>query len=244
MITQFRSIFDVFLPRKCSGCKEVLQSDETSICKICLTLLKPVNEDMIKREFEKDFLPSDIISNFTSLFLFEKDSILQQVIHEIKYNKQFNTGITFGKMFAEKHINLLEKWSIDLIIPIPLHHLKKAERGYNQSDFFAKGIAKESKIKLSTNAVKRIRYTESQTGFNKLEREENMANAFKVKKEKLIDGRNILLVDDVITTGATIRECGKALISSGANQIFAGSIAVTDPTFSQEQRPQEFLNRF
>ncbi len=244
MRTRLRSFFDVILPRKCSGCKEVLQADETSICKQCLQSIKPIDEELIKQEFKKSFQPSNIISNFTSLFVFEKESILQQVIHSIKYDKQFNTGITLGKMFAKKHTNLLEEWAIDLIIPIPLHHLKKAERGFNQSDFIAKGIAKGSKIKLSTNAVKRIRYTESQTGFNKVEREENMSNAFKVKKENLVEGRNILLVDDVITTGATIRECGKAFLYSGANQVFAGSIAVTDSTFSQEQKPQESSNHF
>jgi len=244
MTTAFKSIFDVFLPRKCSGCEEVLQVDETSICNQCLQSLKLINEDLIEQEFEKDFLPTNIISNFTSLFVFEKESILQQIIHEIKYNKQFNSAVTLGKIFADKHAKLLEKWVIDLIIPIPLHHLKIAERGFNQSDFFAKGVSKGSGIKLATKVVKRIRYTESQTGFNKFERKENMTNAFKVKKEKLIEGKNILLVDDVITTGATILECGKALINSGANQVFAGSIAVTDPTSSQTQIHQEFSNHF
>jgi ComF family protein len=241
MKTYLRSFFDVILPRKCSGCEQVLELDETSICKQCIQAFKSIDEVMIKQEFKKNFHHSGIVSNLSSLYVFEKESILQQVIHNIKYNKHFNSAITLGKMFAEKHRDLLEQWAIDLIIPIPLHHLKKAERGFNQSDFFAKGIAKESQIKLSTDAVKRIRYTESQTGFHKVERAENMANAFKVKKEKLIEGKNILLVDDVITTGATIRECGKALINSGANQVFACSIAVTDPTSSQEQKHQESL---
>jgi ComF family protein len=244
MKKSIRVFFDVILPRKCSGCNEVLHADEVSICNDCLQSIKPIDVDLVQKEFDKDFKDSKIISDLTSLFVFEKDSILQQVIHNIKYNKQFNSAVTLGKMFAEKHRELLEEWSIDLIIPIPLHHLKKAERGFNQSDFFAKGISKQSGIKLSTNAVKRIRYTESQTGFNRKKREENMENAFKVKKENLVDGKNILLVDDVITTGATIRECGKALFSSGADQIFAGSIAVTDPTFSQEQIPQESSNHF
>ena len=242
MKKSIRAFFDVILPRKCSGCNEVLQSDEVSICNNCLKSIKPIDEDLIRQEFEKDFKHSTIISNFTSLYVFEKDLILQKIIHGIKYQNQFNSAVTFGKLFAEKHRELLEEWSIDLIIPIPLHHLKKAERGFNQSDFFAKGISKQSGIKLSTTAVKRIRYTESQTGFNRKKREENMENAFKVKKEKLVDGKNILLVDDVLTTGATIRECGKALLNSGANQIFAGSIAVADPTFSPEQKLPEFAD--
>lgn len=239
MKTSIKTFFDVLLPRKCSGCDEILGPIETSICYQCLQTIKPINEELLRQEFEKDFATSKVISNFTSLFIFEKESALQQVIHNIKYNKQFNSAMTLGKLFAERHQSLLEEWAIDLIIPIPLHHLKKAERGFNQSDFFAKGISKQSGIKLSTNAVKRTRYTESQTGFNRKKREENMENAFKVKKENLVEGKNILLVDDVITTGATIHECGKALFSSGADHIFAGSIAVTDPTFSQERIPQE-----
>ena len=116
MKTPLRSFFDVFLPRKCSGCKEVLQADETSICNKCMQSIRLMDEDRIKQEFERDFKSTKYISDFTSLFVFEKDSVLQHIIHSIKYNKQFNSAVTLGKMFAEKRTNLLEEWSIDLIV--------------------------------------------------------------------------------------------------------------------------------
>ena len=119
-------------------------------------------------------------------------------------------------------------WNFDLIVPIPLHHLKKAERGYNQSFYIAKGVRKILNIKVSDRIVKRIKYTESQTTMNISEREENIYGAFKVKLKNSISGKNILLIDDVITTGATISECGKILLEAGANRIYAASIAIAD----------------
>ena len=120
------------------------------------------------------------------------------------------------------------KWDIDIIIPVPLHHLKKAERGYNQSEFIVKGLSDKLNIPYSTKALKRVRYTETQTAFNLGEREKNISNAFKVRNKKKILGKNILVVDDVITTGSTIKECGKALLESGAKSVYACSIAIAD----------------
>ena len=113
---------------------------------------------------------------------------------------------------------------IDLIVPVPLHHLKKAERGYNQSYYIARGISKSTNIKIEENILKRIRFTQSQTKMNLEERRLNIENAFKVRKIL----RNILIVDDVITTGATVNECGKVLKKAGANEVYAASVAIAD----------------
>ena len=110
----------------------------------------------------------------------------------------------------------------------PLHHLKKAERGYNQSEFIVQGLSSKLKITFTTKVVKRTRYTESQTTFNQTEREKNISNAFKVRRKKKIVGKNILVVDDVITTGSTIKECGKALLKSGVKSVYACSVAIAD----------------
>ena len=156
------------------------------------------------------------------------DKALQSLIHSFKYNKRFLNakflGVLIGKELGEEIIN----WNIDLIIPVPLHHLKKAERGYNQSEFIVNGLSRKLGIPFTTKAIKRIRYTESQTTFNQVEREKNISNAFKVRSKKKIIGKNILIVDDVITTGSTIRECGKALIEGGAKSAYACSVAIAD----------------
>jgi len=162
------------------------------------------------------------------LFVFEKDKTLQSLIHSIKYNKRFLNAKFLGGLIGSELGKILTVWKIDLIIPVPLHHLKKAERGYNQSEFIVKGISNKLNISYSTIALKRVRYTETQTAFNIEEREKNISNAFRVKSKNKIVGKNILIVDDVITTGSTIKECGKALLEDGAKSVYACSVAIAD----------------
>jgi ComF family protein len=122
----------------------------------------------------------------------------------------------------------MKYWKIDLIIPVPIHHLKKAERGYNQSDFIAKGLSTALNIPYSSKSIKRIKYTESQTKLNMNERALNVSNAFKARSSNKLKGKNILVVDDVCTTGATLLECAKVLLGAGANSVYACSIAIAE----------------
>lgn len=113
-----------------------------------------------------------------------------------------------------------------MMVPVPLHHLKKAEREYNQSFYIAKGIRKAAGIRIYNRQISRRRFTESQTSKNLSGREENMRGAFASVKK--LNNENILLIDDVITTGATIRECGRVLLDAGAGKVFAASVAIAD----------------
>lgn len=219
---------DFFLPRFCPACNKKLSETERCICDICFSTIKRTDNDRLKKEFDRKFSSSKIISGFTSLFVFEKDKALQSFIHSIKYNKRFLNAKFLGELIGSELGKDLINWKIDLIIPVPLHHLKKAERGYNQSEFIVKGISITLKIPYTTQTLKRVRYTETQTAFNLAEREKNISNAFKIKNNKKIISKNILVIDDVITTGSTIKECGKALLNSGANSVYACSIAIAD----------------
>jgi ComF family protein len=158
--------------------------------------------------------------------VFENDKELQHIIHSLKYDKKFKVGIYLGELLADSLKQL--DWRIDLIIPVPIHHLKKAERGYNQSDFIAKGLSKALNVPGSTKTVKRIRYTETQTDLNLNERAKNVEKAFKLNKPNAVKGKNILLVDDVITTGATILECAKILVNAGAKTVYACSVGIAE----------------
>ena len=182
----------------------------------------------MKSEYNRKFKSNSIIEDFSSLYIFEKDKTFQDVIHSIKYNKKFLAGVLLGRLLAESLEEKINTWKIDLIIPVPLHHLKKAERGYNQSEYIAKGISKQLGIRMQNNVISRVRYTQSQTTMTLKEREQNIENAFKVKRKKKIKGKNLLLVDDVITTGATIKECGNALKDNGANFVYACSTAIAE----------------
>ena len=226
--TGLTSLFDFFLPRFCPSCNKKLLPKESVVCPECISRIKLAEDERIKSEFTRKFSSSGIISDFVSLYVFKKDKELQHIIHSLKYNKRFLTGKFLGKIVG---INLKQKifeWKIDYIIPVPLHHLKKAERGYNQSFYIAKGLSKELGIPVVQSFIKRKRFTESQTTMTLKERQENIGGAFKAKRNLNLKEKNILLVDDVITTGSTIGECGKVLLKARANEIYAVSVAIAD----------------
>ena len=228
MKNAFNACFDFFIPRFCPACNKKLLPDETAICTSCLSLIQKVDSGRLESEFERKFASSEIISGFTSLYVFEKDKTLQAYIHSIKYNKRFLNAKYLGKLIGENLGEQIRSWKIDYICAIPLHPLRKADRGFNQSFYIALGINKKLGIPVKKNLVKRARYTETQTNLTLKEREINISDAFKAKHKKIIQNKNFLIVDDVITTGATVRECGKALLNYGATRVYACSAAVAE----------------
>ena len=228
MKNNINQFFDFFLPRYCTGCGKKLAHDEKLVCPGCLNTILKADTKLIETEYNRNFKYDRIIEDFSSLYIFEKEKTFQDVIHSIKYNKKFLAGVLLGRLLAESLGDKINTWKIDLIIPVPLHHLKKAERGYNQSEYIAKGISKSSGIRMQKNVIKRERYTQSQTTMSRKEREQNIARAFKVKHKKAITGKNILLVDDIITTGATVKECGKIIKDNGAKLVYACSTAIAE----------------
>ena len=224
----FIDLFDFFLPRFCPSCNHKLLNNEISVCQKCISSIELADQTRIDFEYDKKFAAQKVISGFTSLYVFEKDRELQEILHHFKYNRRFRIGITLGVKTADIRRQTISDWNIDLIIPVPLHHLKKAERGYNQSHYIAKGLSKTLKIPAREKLLNRIRYTESQTLKNIKDRELNVGGAFSVRNKKWIKGKNILLVDDVITTGATISECARQLLNHGAEKVYAISVAIAD----------------
>ncbi len=221
-------IYDFFLPRICPCCDKKLGLNEKMVCDDCLRKLSSVKNDRLELEFEKKFYSKKIIAGFRSVYIFEKDTEIQSVIHALKYENRFKIGLFLGDILGKRIKDEMVNWQIDAIIPVPLHRLKRAERGYNQSLYIAEGLSKRTNIPLLKNAVKRRRFTESQTKLNLSEREKNVKDAFSVRKHDKIKNKNVLLIDDVITTGATINECGNALLKGGAKSVYAASVAIAD----------------
>ncbi|MBN1301715.1 MAG: ComF family protein [Melioribacteraceae bacterium] len=161
-----------------------------------------------------------------SLYLFHMNNPVQILLHSIKYNSKFLIAYRLGKMLAERFEKDLSNYNLNIILPVPLYHVKKAERGFNQSYYFAKGIADYMRLKTSQSYMKRTRNTGTQTHLNKNERVQNVKAAFAMVKGRSVKDKNIMIVDDVITTGSTIKECISTLKADGANQIVIGSIAL------------------
>jgi ComF family protein len=224
----FSETFDFFLPRLCPACSKKLKHNEDTVCSDCLNKIKFVENERLEYEFKKKFEGKKIISGFKTTCIFEKDKELQNIMHAMKYQNRFKIGIFLGKFIGRHLAQNISNWNIGVISPVPLHPLKNAERGYNQSLYISKGLSEELSIPFSNNTIKRKRFTESQTRLNILEREKNVKGAFSIGNSKRTRGKNILLIDDVITTGATINECGDILLKNGAKAVYAASVAIAD----------------
>ncbi len=160
-----------------------------------------------------------------SIFKFSKSGRVQHLLHELKYKNQPEIGRMLGLFYGEQliDVNLIE--AFEIIIPIPLHQSRKRKRGYNQSAKFAEGLSEILRVPFSDELLLRETNTETQTRKTKLSRWENIKGTFKIVKPSEIKGRKILLVDDVITTGATLEACAEILLSSGCAELSIACIA-------------------
>lgn len=151
------------------------------------------------------------------------NGVLKRLIHEFKYNKEKRLSALLGEKLFEAYERSGFS-DIDLIVPVPLHKKREEERGFNQSLLLAKELGERANIAVK-EALIRTKLTEHQTVLPKDKRDENVKSAFKVKGNSLIEGKNILLVDDVYTTGSTADECAKTLLSGGARKVYVITIA-------------------
>lgn len=198
------------------------------MCEKCFKSLQRISSENLFNDFNRQYSHNGAIDGLFSLFYFEKDKAIHKIIHSFKYENRFQTGEYFGRYFSSQFSGKIIEEHIEIAVPVPLHPLKKAERGYNQSEYITKGICGESKLQYRRDLIKRVRYTKSQTRLSIEERKKNIRGAFAVNKGKaeVLKGKNILLFDDVITTGVTIAECAKVLKNAGAAKVFASSIAL------------------
>lgn len=221
-----REIFDFIIPRLCCVCNEKLKTEEEYVCPSCFLNFSLASGERINSEFKRKFENISGIDSFLSLYVFEKDAAIQELIHSIKYRRKFKAGYYLGSLAALQFNHQLAAWNINSIIPVPLHPVKKAERGYNQSYYIAKGVSTKLKVPFKPLILKRVKYTESQTTMTTPERVINMDKAFKCRRKTL--SGNYLIIDDVITTGSTLKECARVLKEKGADKVYALSLAIAD----------------
>lgn len=226
-----RPLLEFIYPPECFVCEARLEDGTSRVCPACWSTIRPVSEqDILYQEMHRRLMESGQISRLVSLYHFEKDGTLQSIIHQLKYDGMTRLGVELGWKLGERLLAATAPTKIDGIIPVPLHSTKLRERGYNQSEHIARGIQDVTSIPVCASFLKRHKYTSSQTQLTAVERKQNVGDAFSVKKisGSEIEGKRFLVLDDVITTGATVEACAEALKESGALEVVAGSVALAD----------------
>ncbi len=175
---------------------------------------------------EKTFWGRIPIVAGTSEFYFSKDSIIQNLIHEFKYKGNRKVGLYLGNMIGRSLLTTNRFSGINTLVPLPLFSQKEYKRGYNQSHVLCEGISEIMNIPITSKNVVRILHTDTQTKKGRIERWENVEKSFSVLDPDMLKGKHILLVDDVITTGATIEACGSAILKVEGVQLSIASLAV------------------
>ncbi len=159
-------------------------------------------------------------------FFFSKNSIVQNLIHELKYKGNRKAGLYLGNLMGESLAKSNRFINIDMLVPLPLFSKKEFRRGYNQAEVLCEGIAQVFNKPLLTKNVIRIVHTETQTKKGRIQRWENVEKSFAVKDAASLQGKNILLVDDVITTGATMEACGAEILKVNGTKLSVATLAL------------------
>ncbi len=198
------------------------------ICADCFQKIERANPIDLERGFSTKFGNPNFINKAFSCFHFKEESIIQILIHELKYQNKRSIGVFLGEITGQLIKNDPDFSTADVLVPVPLHKIRLRERGYNQSELIAKGVSNVTGIKVIGDLLVRARNTETQTKLNFEERKENVKDAFFVnrKYKNFVVDKKVIIVDDVITTGSTINECAKALAQAGVSKVFALSVAI------------------
>ncbi len=209
------SFFHVVFPHVCDGCGSDLLNVESRLCIRCVASLPETNFEMHPNNpVEKDFWGRIPIINASAHLYFTKESLVQHLMHQLKYKGNKELGLQFGRLMGNALRSADRFKGIDALIPLPLFPSKEKKRGYNQAAVLCDGIAEILKIPVLNNVITRPHHTETQTKKGRIERWRNIEGKFQLIDPSKIQNKHVLLVDDVITTGATLEACGNELLKT------------------------------
>lgn len=207
-------LLDFIFPRHCIVCGEILSSGEKDICVNCLVSL-PLIEERHCAEVEKLFWGIVPVERAASYMYYRKGSPYNRLLHYLKYKERPEVGVRLAVAAANEIAKDGFFDGIELIVPLPLSRKKLRQRGYNQCDYIAEGISQVTGIPVKKGCVQRTVANETQTHKSRDERWQNVKGIFAAKNIEVLRGRHILLVDDVLTTGATLASCATTLVAAG-----------------------------
>lgn len=222
---------DLLFPTLCLGCKECLGDNERILCSVCRISLpetgqhiEPYDQNLLNK-----FAGKVPVRFLASYLYFRKGGIVQNLIHSFKYKGQKESAKELANWYGQQlKIDCKAVQEIDVLIGVPLHKSRLRQRGYNQADWIAEGLAIALDVPVRTDVLMRKTFNESQTNKNRLERWENVNSVFAIVKPEVIRNKNVGIVDDVLTTGATIEACAVELVKAGCKSISILTLAVAD----------------
>lgn len=226
VLDHLRAAMELFYPNLCAGCQNHLSPTETAICSLCLLQLPYTQFPLNTNPLSNRFIPLAGIDGAYSLCYYNKASKLQHMLHALKYKNQPEVGNLLGKVLGKRLVDLALP-VVDVVVPLPLHKKRLQQRGYNQAQRIAEGVSPVLNGTMELKGLSRVQHNSTQTHKSRRERIQSMEGAFKADSN-VFKEKSILLVDDVITTGATMLSCAEALLDSGCRTIYVASLAYAD----------------
>ncbi|WP_053976886.1 ComF family protein [Mangrovimonas xylaniphaga] len=224
-----KNLLNLFFPKVCMGCNDHLGDNEACICLECRHQLPLTNFHFDGDERVKNVLYGRVpLQQATSLLHFSKKGIVQQILHNLKYRGQEEVGTFLGKWLGEELKSLEAYQNIDLVVPVPIHKAKMRKRGFNQVHKFGQEIATALQIPFNTEVLQKQAPTNTQVFKDRLRRLETDTSTFKIAGKHKLTGKHLLLVDDIITTGATVEACAQVLLNIEGVSLSLATMAITD----------------
>jgi len=228
-LAYFNDLFCLFFPELCAACGRDLYKNEDIICTYCKYHLPLTNfHSDLNNKMARQLWGRFEFEQAIAFLYFQKGSRVQNLMHQLKYNKRPEVGIKLGELYAYELLRAKDWKKADLIIPVPLHPSKQKIRGYNQSEQISLGIAAVLRLPISTTHLVRGQHTETQTRKSRYARYENLKDIFLIKNGSELSQKHIMLVDDVMTTGATLEACSLELLKIEGLKISICTIAFTE----------------
>jgi competence protein ComFC len=228
MVKILDDIFNLFFPETCMNCGIEVEKSCNLLCFSCLSDLPLTHFSFIpKNRLENSFRGRIPVISASALLYFHKKGMVQQLVHQLKYHNRQNIGTYFGDWLGEEMIRSGRFESIDMIVPVPLHPDKEKKRGYNQVTTFAESLSRKIEAPMVPDLLVKVSGSVTQTHKNRVERALNKEYEFELKDEGRLVDQHLLLVDDIITSGATLEGCWAPLKQVDGIKISLASMAFT-----------------
>jgi len=220
------SLLHLLFPHVCAGCGSDVLSEQNILCMRCMNAMPETNFELhAGNPVEKIFWGRLPIISATAQFYFTKESLMQHLMHQFKYKGNKELGLQLGRIVGSQLL-LSNRFLVDALIPLPLFPAKEKRRGYNQATLICQGIAEYMNVPVLQNVIIRPQHTDTQTKKGRIERWKNIEGKFVLAKPEAITNKHVLLVDDVVTTGATLEACGNELLKAPNSQLSIATLCM------------------